>query len=97
MFIPDPDHSFFLPVPDPGVKKAPDPRSWIRNTAGKLSTLHFLILLGNVRSDNNSPKVRTSLIADPDPAFDDMNWTTLVKKLVLWIRNAFNADPGPAF
>ncbi len=24
---PDPD---FLPIPDPGVKKAPDPRSWIR-------------------------------------------------------------------
>jgi hypothetical protein len=24
MFIPDPDH-VFLPIPDPGVKKAPDP------------------------------------------------------------------------
>jgi hypothetical protein len=26
MFIPDPDHDF-LPIPNPGVKKAPDPGS----------------------------------------------------------------------
>jgi hypothetical protein len=27
LFIPDPDPDFFLPIPDPGVKKAPDPGS----------------------------------------------------------------------
>jgi hypothetical protein len=32
--IPDPDLEF-LPVPDPGVKKAPNPRCRIRNTARK--------------------------------------------------------------
>ncbi len=29
LFIQDPDHDF-LPIPDPGVKKAPDSGSWIR-------------------------------------------------------------------
>ncbi len=39
LFIPDPDPDF-LPIPnlDPGVKKAPDPRSRIRNTVNKTVT-----------------------------------------------------------
>jgi hypothetical protein len=36
MFIPDPDLDFFS-IPDPGVNKAPDPGSRIRNTTGQLT------------------------------------------------------------
>jgi hypothetical protein len=36
---------FFLPIPDPGVKKAPDPgsRIWIRNTVHKEGNLKSLL------------------------------------------------------
>jgi hypothetical protein len=55
----------------------PDPGSTSKNlsilskkTAGKLSTLHFLTVLGNVVGDKQSKS--TSVIADPDPAFDEL-------------------------
>jgi hypothetical protein len=46
---PDPDPDF-LPIPDTGVKKAPDPGSWIRNTVSDFllekigKNLYFFLL-----------------------------------------------------
>jgi hypothetical protein len=42
MFIPKPDLDFFLTIPDPGVKKAPDPQHWNAGEAEKAGKLHVL-------------------------------------------------------
>ncbi len=68
MFIPDPDLYFFT---HPGSRGKKCNGSWIRNTTGKLSPLHFLIVLGKVPVLSGEQQSKsTSAIDDQNPAFD---------------------------
>jgi hypothetical protein len=67
----------FLPIPDPWVKKAPDPQLCIKS---RVSDPHRF----NADPDTD-PDPAFFLIADPDPGFDDLK----LKKNYSWNFNFY--------
>jgi hypothetical protein len=55
----------FLPIPDPGVKKAPDPRTRIRNTEQKLEKKKHFIL--KATKEKRRIRIRNFSDTEPDP------------------------------
>ncbi len=109
MFIPDPDADF-LPIPDLGVKKAPDPGSGSATLVyfDKVQTyIHFCKIIAEHMNSWGKYILKEVFNFLPQEHREpgkvgNKRWARRgghqkIKDRYLWIRIGFNADPDLAF